>query len=417
MSDSIAASGSRRWFWRFIVLLILAAGVGGFVALQKFKPRPAVRPAVQQLPLVQAQTLKFQSEILPVVGHGLVRPRVEVVLSAEVSGRIIQVSPAMVTGGSFRAGELLVRLDPEPFRAALAQAQADHASAQAALKLAQQLVSRTEDLIAKGFLSRQTLDERLAARDQAQAALARSQALERQRTLDLQRTQLHAPFNGRVLTEKLDVGDTVQPGKELARIFPADSLEIAVSLTDRDVALVSDPWGGADAAVSRATVLGKSAQSNAAAKATVVVAHGGLYYAWDAQVDRIEAAVDAATRTFNLVVRVNHPQARGKLVESGVQRGGPHGPPLIVGMYARVEVAGRDHGRYAMIPRTALRDGSVIWLLDAQGRIALRKVRVLSEHDEQVAIAAQDLPEGGRLVTSDLAVVTEGLEVRVIEAR
>ena len=403
MPELRASQGGRSWFWRFVVLLILAGGVGGFIALQKFKPRPVVRPVVKQLPLVRVEPVQFASGALNVTGHGLVRPRAEVLLGAEVSGRIVALSRAMVSGGQFSEAELLVRLDAEPFRAALAQAQAERRSAQAALALAERLLERTEALIDKGFLSPQTRDERIAAKDQARAALERAQAIERQRELDLSRTEIRAPFDGRVLSEQVDVGDTVQPGKQLARIFASGDLEIVVSLTDRDMALVRDPWTG----------------SRAGSPATVVVEHGGQRYQWPGRLDRVEAAVDSATRTFNVVVRVPEPLARGKpLVEPGAVSGAREaGPPLVVGMYASVQITGRDQGPHARIARAALRDGPSIWLLGPGDRIAIRPVRVLLERDDSVAIVADGLTDGARVVVSDLAVVTEGLEVRVVSPR
>lgn len=401
MPDSQTPAAAGRWRRRLIVLLILAVGAGGFVALQKFKPRPSVRPVVKQVPLVRVEPLHFAQGALPVSGNGLVRPRAEVVVGTEVAGRVVELSPSLVTGGSLRAGEVLLRLDPEPFRAALAQAQADREAATAALQLAEQVLARNRDLIARGFLSQQTLDERVANRDQARAALARTQAVERQRRIDLERSVVHAPFAGRVLSQRVAVGDTVQPGRELARIFAERDLEIAVSLTDRDMALVRDPWSGA----ARSDATGGAA--------TVYVEHGGRRYRWPAVVDRVEAAVDAATRTFNVVVRVADPRQRGKPVDAN----GPDGPPLLVGMYARVEIAGRDQGRYALLPRKALRDGERIWVLEANDTIAIRPVRLLSEGDETVAVAADGLSEGMRVVVSDLTVVTEGLAVRVVAAQ
>lgn len=384
-----------------MVAAILLAGVGGYVALQVLKPRPAVRAPVKQLPIVRAAPVEFREGALTVSGNGLVKPRTEVVLAAEVSGRVSFVSPSLVTGGAFAKGNVLVRLDPEPFKAALAQAAADRQSAQASLGLAEQLLKRTEELIAKGFLSRQTLDERVANRDQARAAVARGDAVERQRHNDLDRATVTAPFKGRVLSEKVALGETVQPGKELARIFSDDALDIAVSLTDRDVALISDPW--------RATIGGGKTGDGAAA--TVIVEHGSLRYRWPARVDRVEASVDSATRTFNVVVRVDDPDARGTPVSGS----GGNGPPLLVGMYATVEIAGRDQGRYAVVPRRALRDGGVIWLLGNTDTVAITSARVLYESKDSVVIASAGLPSGARVITSELKVVTEGMPVRVVD--
>jgi len=380
-----------------VAFAILAAGVGGFVALQVFKPQPAARPPAQQLPLVRAAPVEFRDGAIAVTGNGLVRPRAEVVLAAEVSGRVEFVGRVLVTGGAFERDEVLVRLDAEPFRATLAQAEADRRSAAANLRLAEQLLARTEELIAKSFLSRQTLDERIANRDQARAALARAEALERQRRNDLERAVIRAPFRGRVLSRSVDVGETVQPGKALGRIFADDVLEVAVSLTDRDVALIDDPW--------------RKSPGRRGAAATVTVEHGDGVYRWPARVDRIEAAVDSATRTFNVVVRVDDPKARGRPVAGPAAAA----PPLLVGMYATVEIAGRDQGRHAVIPRRALRDGNAIWLLGERDAVSIRPVRVLHEGKDTVAIEAGALEPGARVVASELKVVTEGMSVRVVD--
>lgn len=397
--DSSRQDDHGRWFWRFMTLGILAAGIIGFVALQILKPRPAVSPPAKQLPLVRVAPVEFRNGALPVTGHGLVKPRAEIGLAAEISGKVSYMSPALVTGGAFSAGDVLIRIDPEPFRAALAQARADREAALATLKLAQQQLARTEQLIAKGFLSRQTLDERIAGRDQARAALARAEALEDSRRIDLEHTTIHAPFRGKVLSEKVDLGETVQPGKELARIFADDVVEIPVSLTDRDVALISDPWRG------------NASTGNEKVPATVTVEHGGVRYAWPGRVDRIEAAVDSATRTFNVVVRVDKPAARGTPVSAGAASA----PPLLVGMYATVEIAGRDHGRYAVVPRRALRDGNTLWLLGTGDAVSIRPVRVLHEANETAAVSADGVPDGARVIVSDLKVVTHGMPVRVVD--
>ncbi len=396
MTDSTAHPSRRRWSWRLAVVAILALGVGGFVALQVFKPKPAVRAPAKQLPLVRTAPIELREGALTVSGNGLVRPRVEVVLAPEVAGKVSYVSPNLRAGGAFRAGEVLVRLDPEPFRAALAQARAERESAQASLALAEQLLKRTDELIAQGFQTPQTRDERVANRDLARAALERAEAQMKSRGIDLSRTELRAPFAGRVLSEKIDIGETVQPGRELARLFADDVLEVAVSLTDRDIALLADPWRA------------KAAD----ATASVTVEHGGTRYRWPARLDRVEAALDAATRTLNVVVRVDKPQARGTPLTSN---GKGVAPPLLVGMYAQVDVAGREVGRYAVLPRRALRDGDVLWQLDGADQVRIVPVRMLQESADTVAVSGETLAAGARVIVSDLKVVTEGMAVRVVD--
>jgi len=396
LTDSTVREPRRRWTWRLGVVAILAVGIGGFVALQVFKPKPAVRAPARQLPLVRTAPIDVRDGSLTVTGHGLARPRTEIVLAPEVAGKVSYVSPNLVIGGAFRAGETLVRLDQEPFNAALAQARAEHASARASLALAEQLLKRTDELIAQGFQTAQTRDERVASRDLARAALERAEAVVRSRSVDLTRSELRAPFAGRVLSKNVDVGGTVQAGRELARLFADDVLEVPVSLTDRDVALLADPW-----------------RSNSGdSTATVTVEHGGARYRWPARLDRIEAALDPATRTLNVVVRVDKPLTPGTPLDSN---GKGVAPPLLIGMYAQVDIAGRDVGRYAILPRQALRDGDVLWLLDDAGKADIVAVRVLQESAGTVAVKGDALGSGARVIVSDLKVVTQGMAVRAVD--
>jgi RND family efflux transporter MFP subunit len=362
-------------------------------------PDPLYDTPAAQLPLVQAAPLEFRDGALRVTGHGLVKPRAEVVLGVEVPGRLVFVSPSLAAGGAFARGDVLLRLDEAPYRAALAQAEAELASARAGLQLAEQQLERARELIAQGFQSRQALDERTGARDQAAAALARAQALVSQRRLDLERTVVHAPFDGKVLSARVDRGESVQPGKELARFYAQGALEIAVSLTDREMALVADPWRAGNG-------------DSRGAAASVEVEHGGGLYRWPARVARVETSVDATTRTFNVVVRVDNPAARGAAV-----RGNPQAaPPLLVGMYATAHIEGVDPGRHALVPRRALREGDALWLLEPGGTLRVRPVRVLQVVGERVAVSGEGLPEGVRIVVSDLKVVTDGMRVRELGA-
>ena len=390
-----AAPRPRQWPWALLVVLILAASIGGYIALQVFKPTPSIKPLVRQTPIVRVTELQARSGGLPVIGSGLIEPRRQVTLAAEVQARVIQISENLVTGGKFEQDEVLLMLDPAPFEAALAQATADTQSAKAALALAEQSIKRTRNLIAQGFLSRQTLDERVANRDQARAALARATAIENQRGIDLARTTITAPFSGRVLSESVSVGDTAQPGRELARLFDDTVLEVAISLTGKDMSLIDDPWG--------------LAKHEGATPAVIQVTHGEQIYEWDAQVDRVEAAIDNTTRTFNIVVRPSAPGQPGRPIDGNTRAG----PPLLVGMYATARIAGRDLGRYYLLPRRALRNNDQVWIATAEQTVAIVAAEVLTEIDDQVAVklALENINALGA-ITSDLKVVTPGMQIR-----
>lgn len=375
--------------------MILGASIGGFIALQVFKPKPVVKPLVKQIPIVRLAELKARNGALPVIGSGLVEPRNQVSLAAETQGRIVRLSKNLVSGGQVQRGELLLALDAAPFKAALAQARADRQSTIAALALTEQSIKRTQELIAQGFLSRQTLDERVANRDQARAALARARAIESQRRIDLGRTAIASPFDGRVLSENVSIGDIVQPGRELARLFDANALEISVSLTGKDMSLIDDPWAQVKAEP---------------ASAVLTVNHGGQEFEWPARVDRVEAAIDSATRTFNVVIVPTAPGIAGVATNEDKRSG----PPLVVGMYATARIAGRDLGEYYLLPRRALREGNKLWVMTPENEVAIIKAEVLTEIDDDVALRIRPVPDAIGVITSDLKVVTPGMEVRTI---
>jgi hypothetical protein len=122
--------------------------------------------------------------------------------------------------------------------------------------------------------------------------------------------------------------------------------------------------------------------------------------------------VDSASRTFSVVVQVDKPAEVGRAVEGEVAAA----PPLLVGMYATVQIEGVDPGRHALVPQRALRDGETLWLLGADGRLSVRRVRVLQAQGARIAVDAAGLPADARVVTSDLKVVTDGMRVREIGA-
>ena len=389
-------------FKRWLIPGILALGVLGFVVLNLLKPRPAVQSTAKPVPLVQVEAISPAAGGIRIHGSGLVKPQHELVVAAEVSGRVQSVHPQLVAGGQFSNGEALVVLDSAPFEAALSQALADRASAQASLRLAEQLYTRTQELIAKGFLSKQTLDERTSQRDQAAAGLARAEALVDSRQIDMSRSQIVARFTGIVLSQRVSPGEIVQPGRELARVFPSNQLEVTVSLTDREIALLGDVWRGS---------VGTTTQTRKIS-AEVVIRYGAQLLRWPARVDRVEAAVDPTTRTFNLVVAVDNPWQAAAMKTVATSSAGP---PLLVGMYAHVEIEGLRPGPFAKIPRKALRDGQHIWILSENKTLQIRPVSLLYETDQTAYIGLEGLPPRFQLITSDIRVAAEGMALRTAD--
>jgi RND family efflux transporter MFP subunit len=137
----------------------------------------------------------------------------DVQVTARVSGQITRIG--FREGVEVGQGQLLFEIDPRPYRAALAQAEAQAASAQARLLNARTELARASALVAQQAASREEYDQKLAARRIAEADVAAARAAVRARSLDVQFTQVRAPIAGRVSDRRVAMGDYVSAGETL----------------------------------------------------------------------------------------------------------------------------------------------------------------------------------------------------------
>ena len=103
---------------------LLIAGIFGFAVLgytglSQMKPAPETRDTPNSAPLVEVLTLDSYDANFRIRSQGTVRPRTETVLSAEVSGAIVSISPKFIAGGVFAEGEELMRIDPTNYEVAV----------------------------------------------------------------------------------------------------------------------------------------------------------------------------------------------------------------------------------------------------------------------------------------------------------
>jgi RND family efflux transporter MFP subunit len=178
---------------------------------------------------------------LRIEARGSVVPRTESELVAEVAGRITWVSPALAAGGFLEAGEPLLRIDPSDYELGLERARAALERAESELALAGAGLERKRTLADRGVTSRAVLDEATSHQRVAAAARREAQAAVRQAQRDLERTEVKAPFEGRVREKRVDVGQFVGRGAPVARVYAVDYAEVRLPLPDREAAYVDLP--------------------------------------------------------------------------------------------------------------------------------------------------------------------------------
>jgi RND family efflux transporter MFP subunit len=384
--------------------IILLAGVIGMVLLIVLRPRPAQQEPLRLPPLVATVAVDARHGTIQVRGNGTVRPRSEVVLASQVGGRVEWVSPALVSGGRFSDGDVLLRVEPADYdnaveiaSAEVAQRRVEVFQAEEEVTLAREEYQRLREregielaIDSTELGSLVFREPQLAA---ARASLRRALARLEDAKLSLSRTRLSAPFDGVVRSESVDIGQFVAPGQGIATIYTTDEVEIVVSLTGQEARLVDGLWDA------------RAGQAETGIPATVSVTFGGQDYQWAGYVDRAEGALNAETRTVEIVVRVPDPF----LTDPAGTR-----PPLLLGTYADVSIQGVALDHYIVLPQATYRDGDVVWTIESDSLLRIVPAEFIQEVDGQVYLAA-DLADGTRVVISPLAVVTDSMTIRVAE--
>lgn len=377
--------------------------------------------------------------VLPRVrGFGEVTPARVWTLVPQVPGRIAEIHPELTRGGMVGKGDLLVRIAPETYRAAVAEAEARIAEAEAqlselsvteettgasleiereALELARRELERQRNLAERGTVSASVVDEQERAVLQQRARVqeldnqlatvpARRAALTGQKRvaeaslevaeLDLDRTGIRAPFAARVASADVEIDQYVGNARAIATLDGIATAEVEAQIPPSQMAgfvrLAAD--GRFDAAPADFATVAEGLDLTA----RVRLAASPVSHEWPARVARISDSVDPDTRSVGVIVAVDDPYG-------AIQPG--RRPPLIKGMFAEVELRAPAVGGRMLIPRSAVREGRVM-VADTDDRLAFRPVEVLHSTGG-IAVLGEGLAPGTRVVVSDPTPAVPGM--------
>lgn len=373
----------------FFSLLILLGGFGLAWLLIATGPRLEPRPPESLIPLVRTQKVEAARVQFNTTTYGTVLPRAESELIPEVAGRVLEVSPNLVTGGFFSRDEVLLRIDPLDYEVAVRQAEASVARAGSELRNALRAHERQQDLARRELASESQQDDALNRLQVARAVLSEQEARLAKAERDLERTLVRAPYDGRVRSERVDVGQFVNRGARLATIYAIDFAEVRLPVHDHELEFIQLPLTSAAAA-----------ESEPLAEVTLRAGFGGREHSWQGRVVRTEGELDARTRMVNVIAEVPAPyRPRGDR------------PPLNVGLFVEAEIHGQEMDGLVVLPRAALRDGDTVYVVDEESRLRFREVRVLRIGEDKVYIEA-GLAPGEEVCISQPGSVLDGMTVR-----
>jgi len=373
--------------------LVLLAGVIIVQVLVAARPEPEKKDEETRLVSLYVDEVTAETVTVSVKTQGEVRPKTEIDLVPQVSGRIVAMSDAFNEGAEFLPDTLLLKIDDADYQVAAVRAESAVAAAQTELERQLATAQMKEEEWREGRKSQEPTPFalNLTQVEGARASLRSAQADLGKARLDLARTEIRVPFNGRVRSRLVGIGQYITAGSPVGRVFSVDTVEVRLALTDSQLAELNLP-------------IGYLAPSEAGAPRVVFRAvMGNRDYEWVGRIVRVDAAVDQATRLIYATAEVADPYGLAAA----------EGMPMAVGMFVSAEIDGVNEQSAFVMPRVALRANNKVYVINADNKLEIRTVNVLHTTEERVLVSGGVSP-GERVVTSTLPNAVDGMDVEPI---
>ena len=394
--DELSLQGPNSKVKLVVSLLLMALFlVGGyFVAvklIQSRKKPQRSKPPVARLS-VEAVRVRTGEYTISVISHGTVIPGVEGTLIPEVPGRIVGISPSLIDGGSFNKDEVLLQIEELDYRLAIPKAESQLAGVRLALaeeEARSDQALRDWQRFHKGEAGGD-LTLRKPQLAKAQADLAAAEAALEQAKLNLQRTAIIAPYNGKVLSKEVSVGQYVGPGTVLARIYGVDYFEVKLPLNSDQLQYLTIP-----------EVKATPSSTAKGMKVTLVADIGKQQLQYPGTIVRSQGVIDAKSRQLFVIARVDDPL---RINGTGVS--------LEPGRFVEARLTGETLQDVFVIPRSAVKEGRRILVVDGENKLYQRLVEVLHA-DRDKAVIREGLSPGELVCVSPVVFDGKPIEVQV----
>ncbi|WOF75511.1 efflux RND transporter periplasmic adaptor subunit [Parvibaculaceae bacterium PLY_AMNH_Bact1] len=343
---------------------------------------PQLKDEEEFAPLVNSTIVNPETRRIEIVGSGAVSSQVDVQIIPQVQGRVDWLSAVMHPGGSFLKDEVLFRIEARDFELEVERRRAEVASARTNLQLeeAEGLAATREweeitpsepvpDLVAR----KPQIRDRRAALASAQAQLARAQ-------LDLDRTNFSLPFNGRVVSSNVELGQFMATGQSYGTVYSLDGLEVTVPLADKDL---------------------KWLQPLNNVEAIIQTSYLGVDRVIQAKATRVSAQLDAQTRFASVIVSL------------GENVGTEDTLPLVPGVFVSVTFRGPELDNLVTVPTAAVQENGKIWTVVDQ-RLKVAQPEIVQTGPTVSLI--RGLAAGTEILLSNVPGAVENMAVRTVVA-
>jgi len=376
------------------ILPLVMLGLLAFVAYKITQSKPAAfkghTSSASRL-VVETETLKESTFTVLVESFGVVKARTNSELFALISGQIQSVSPRYESGAFFKKGDVLLTIDPADYAVAVQVAKGSLVNAELALaeeearyeQAQRDWKKQSKNIKATDYALR--LPQLRAAKSNIETAKAQLTLAE----LNLERTNIRAPYDGRILDTFVNVGSVIGPNVKLAQIYSSDAIEVRLPVANKAQRFINLPEQskGDQQKFPQVFIDNKLTEPPEV---------------WQGHVVRTEAAIDAASQQLYVVARIDDPFKNDK---NKSRR------PLKIGQFVRANISGQQLEKVISIPNSTLYQGSYVYIVN-NDRLQRQPVEVLWR-DQKTSVIKSGLESGQHLVTTLLGQVTSGTLVEV----
>ena len=322
--------------------------------------------------------------------NGTTTPLTQTVLTAEVGGEVIYRSKKFSEGSSVIEGEILAKIDDTDLQLQYKNAllQLANAEVQYSLQLAEADVAKEAwEKMGNGVASDLTLKKPQLKQAVALLEVAKAQVSSAEKKLN--KTEIVAPYAGRIQNVNIDLGTTIIPGQPVGAIYTSSEIEITLAVKDNDLQFLSIPMDG------------RKLDPSEQALVQIESFYKGKNQTWIGRLERVDGIIDPVTRMINLIAVF-----KNDFIETDK-------PNLPIGLFVEAQIDGIILKDIFSIPVNAISENNEVYIVNNENELVLRQLSLLKKYSDFV-IVKDGLKAGERVVISKLSSASNGIKVNPV---
>ena len=322
--------------------------------------------------------------------NGTTTPLTQTVLTAEVGGEVIYRSKKFSEGSSVIEGEILAKIDDTDLQLQYKNAllQLANAEVQYSLQLAEaEVAKKAWEKIGDGVASDLTLKKPQIKQAEALLEVANAQVSSAEKKLN--KTEIVAPYAGRIQNVNIDLGTTIIPGQPVGAIYTSSEIEVTLAVKDNDLQFLSIPMDG------------RKLDPSEQALVKIKSFYKGKNQTWVGKLERVDGVIDPITRMINLIAVF-----KNDFIETDK-------PNLPIGLFVEAQIDGIILNDVFSIPVNSISENNEVYIVNKDNELVSRQLSILKKYSDFV-IVKNGLKAGERIVTSKLSTASDGIKVNPV---